>query len=39
LERYFRDIHAAVQHAAGLPVHYESAGRVLLGLRPEGIGW
>jgi indole-3-acetate monooxygenase len=39
LERSFRDIHAAVQHAAGLPVHYETAGKVLLGLRPEGIGW
>jgi len=39
LERYFRDIHAAVQHAAGLPIHYESAGKVLLGLAPDGIGW
>jgi alkylation response protein AidB-like acyl-CoA dehydrogenase len=39
LERYFRDIHAAVQHAAGLPIHYESAGQVLLGLRPDGVGW
>ena len=39
LERYFRDIHAAVQHAAGLPSHYEAAGKALLGLQPEGIGW
>jgi alkylation response protein AidB-like acyl-CoA dehydrogenase len=39
LERYFRDIHAAVQHAAGLPSHYESVGKALLGLQPEGIGW
>jgi alkylation response protein AidB-like acyl-CoA dehydrogenase len=39
LERYFRDIHVAVQHAAGRPAHYESAGRVFLGLRPSGRGW
>ena len=39
LERYFRDVHAAVQHAAGLPSHIESAGKVLLGLRPGDIGW
>jgi hypothetical protein len=39
LERYFRDIHAAVQHAAGLASHIEGAGKVLLGLRPNDIGW
>jgi alkylation response protein AidB-like acyl-CoA dehydrogenase len=39
LERHFRDIHAAVQHAAGLPSHYEGAGQVLLGLQPDGLGW
>jgi len=39
LERYFRDIHVAVQHNAGLPVHYESAGKVLMGLRPAEPGW
>jgi alkylation response protein AidB-like acyl-CoA dehydrogenase len=39
LERYFRDIHAAVQHAAGLASHVEGAGKVLLGLRPSDIGW
>jgi alkylation response protein AidB-like acyl-CoA dehydrogenase len=39
LERYFRDVHTAVQHAAGLPVHIESAGKVLLGLRPHDLGW
>ena len=39
LERYFRDVHAAVQHAAGLPSHIKSAGKVLLGLRPGDIGW
>lgn len=39
LERYFRDVHAAVQHAAGLPSHFENAGKVLLGLRPLDMGW
>ncbi len=39
LERYFRDVHTAVQHAAGLPVHIESAGKVFLGVRPQDLGW
>lgn len=39
LERYFRDVHVAVQHAAGLPGQYESAGKVLLGLHPTDPGW
>lgn len=39
LERYFRDAHVAVQHLAALPAHYESAGKVLMGLRPADIGW
>ncbi len=39
LERYFRDIHVAIQHGAALPVHMESAGKVLLGLRPTDPGW
>jgi len=39
LERRFRDIHVAVQHAAGLPVHMEAAGKALLGLRPTDPGW
>ena len=39
LERAFRDVHVAVQHAAGLPVYFESAGKVLLGLRPDDPGW
>jgi indole-3-acetate monooxygenase len=39
LERAFRDVHVAVQHAAGLPGFFESAGKVLLGLRPSEPGW
>ena len=39
LERAFRDAHVAVQHAAALPGYFESAGKVLLGLRPTDPGW
>jgi alkylation response protein AidB-like acyl-CoA dehydrogenase len=39
LERAFRDVHVAVQHAAGLPGYFESAGKALLGLRPNDPGW
>jgi alkylation response protein AidB-like acyl-CoA dehydrogenase len=39
LERYFRDIHVAVQHGAALPAHFETAGKILLGYRPEEVGW
>jgi len=39
LERHFRDIHVAVQHAAGLPGHMQAAGKALLGLRPDDPGW
>jgi alkylation response protein AidB-like acyl-CoA dehydrogenase len=39
LERYFRDAHVAMQHAAGLPVHIESAGKVFLGLKVNEVGW
>jgi indole-3-acetate monooxygenase len=39
LERAFRDVHVAVQHAAGLSSYFESAGKVLLGLRPNDPGW
>lgn len=39
LERHFRDIHVAIQHNAAFPVHYESAGKVLFGLRPSEPGW
>jgi len=39
LERYFRDIHVAVQHAAGLPAHMQAAGKALFGLRPDDPGW
>lgn len=39
LERPFRDIHVAAQHAAAFPAHFEAAGKVLLGLRPTDPGW
>jgi alkylation response protein AidB-like acyl-CoA dehydrogenase len=39
LERYFRDIHVALQHGAALPAHMEAAGQALLGLRPAEPGW
>ena len=29
----------AVQHAASLLAHFESAGKVFLGLRPHDVGW
>lgn len=39
LERHFRDIHVAVQHNSAFPVHYETAGKVLMGLKPTDPGW
>lgn len=39
LERYFRDIHVAVQHAAALPLHIEAAGKVLMGHPLSAVGW
>ncbi len=39
LERYFRDIHVAVQHNTAFPAQYEGAGKVLMGLRPTDPGW
>ena len=39
LERAFRDVHVAVQHGAALPVYFEAAGKVMLGLRPTEPGW
>ena len=39
LELYFRDLHTAGQHIAGLHSNYEYGGQVLLGLPPEASGW
>lgn len=39
LERCFRDVHVAQQHAAGQPVHIETAGRALLGIELNEPGW
>ena len=39
VERYFRDVHAAMMHAGGLLTNFEQAGRVTLGLPPGAPGW
>ena len=39
LERYFRDVHAAMMHAGGLLANFEQGGRVALGLPPGAPGW
>lgn len=39
LERYFRDAHVAVQHAAGQRAHVETAGKALLGVPVNQAGW
>jgi alkylation response protein AidB-like acyl-CoA dehydrogenase len=39
LERYFRDVHVAVQHGSGSPTQIESSGKALLGRNPPGPGW
>ena len=39
LERYFRDINAAMMHAAGLPANFEQGGRVAMELPPGAPGW
>jgi len=37
LERFLRDAHTAVQHAAGQSIHLRASGRVLLGLEPVEV--
>ncbi len=39
IERFFRDVHVAARHGAGLPGNFESGGKVVLGLRPSDPGW
>ena len=39
LERYFRDVNAAMMHAGGLVANFEQGGRVSLGLAPGAPGW
>jgi alkylation response protein AidB-like acyl-CoA dehydrogenase len=35
-ERRLRDMHAGSQQGQGRPIHFETVGRILLGLPPEG---
>ena len=39
LERYFRDVNAAMMHAGGLVANFEQGGRVALGLPAGAPGW
>ena len=39
LERYFRDVNAAMMHAGGLLANFEQGGRVAMGLPPGAPGW
>ena len=39
LERYFRDVNAAMMHAGGLLTNFEQGGRVAMGLPPGAPGW
>ena len=39
LEFFFRDLHTAGQHIAGLHSNFEYGGQVLLGLTPGAAGW
>ena len=39
LERYFRDVNAAMMHAGGLVANFEQGGRVAMGLPPGAPGW
>jgi hypothetical protein len=36
---YLPHVHAAMPHAAGLPIHLEATGQVFLGMRPPDLGW
>ena len=39
LERYFRDVNAAMMHAGGLVANFEQGGRVAMGLPAGAPGW
>ncbi len=39
LERYLRDVNAAMMHAGGLTANFEQGGRAALGLPPGAPGW
>ncbi len=39
IERCFRDVHVACQHAAAMPVHFQTAGKSVLGIELDEPGW
>ena len=39
IERCFRDVHVARQHAAAMPVHFQTAGKATLGFQLNEPGW
>lgn len=39
IERYWRDVHVARQHASAMPAHIQTAGKSVLGISLDEPGW